>query len=149
MRKVLKLFRSGNYAEFSSQSYCKYKTTTRKTIASCKWKFTSQGTLYWADPIPSSIRARNAQGINITNCDVTTWSWVNLVNPGQSVQTYFSLPLAPPTGNKEKYGWLARLASFPGLPRLQFLIACSMQKRREKAWWILPRDPRHTWRHRF
>ena len=28
---------------------------------------------------------------------------------GQSVQTYFSLPLAPPTGNKEKYGWLARL----------------------------------------
>ena len=21
----------------------------------------------------------------------------------------FSLPLAPPTGNKEKYGWLARL----------------------------------------
>ena len=25
---------------------------------------------------------------------------------GQSVQT---LPLAPPTGNKEKYGWLARL----------------------------------------
>ena len=21
------------------------------------------------------------QGINITNCDVTTWSWVNLVNP--------------------------------------------------------------------
>ena len=33
------------------------------------------------DPVPSSIRARNAQGINITNCDVTTWSWVNLVNP--------------------------------------------------------------------
>ena len=30
---------------------------------------------------------------------------------GQSVQTYFSLPLAPPTGNKEKYGWLARLNS--------------------------------------
>ena len=24
---------------------------------------------------------------------------------------YFSLPLAPPTGNKEKYGWLARLVS--------------------------------------
>ena len=33
------------------------------------------------DPIPSSIHARNAQGTNITNCDVTTWSWVNLVNP--------------------------------------------------------------------
>ena len=30
------------------------------------------------DPVPSSTRARNAQGINITNCDVTTWSWVNL-----------------------------------------------------------------------
>ena len=28
---------------------------------------------------------------------------------GQSVQTYFSLPLAPLTGNKEKYGWLMRL----------------------------------------
>jgi len=26
------------------------------------------------------------------------------------IQPYFSLlPLAPPTGNKEKYGWLARL----------------------------------------
>ena len=31
--------------------------------------------LVW-DPVPSSIRARNAQEINITNCDVTTWSWV-------------------------------------------------------------------------
>ena len=28
---------------------------------------------------------------------------------GQSVQMYFSLPLAPPTGNK-KYDWLARLS---------------------------------------
>ena len=27
-------------------------------------------------PVPASIRARNAQEINITNCDVTTWSWV-------------------------------------------------------------------------
>ena len=27
-------------------------------------------------------------------------------NAGQSVQTYFSLPFTPPTGNKEKYGWL-------------------------------------------
>ena len=34
------------------------------------------------DPVPASIRARNAQEINITNCDVTTWSWVNLVHPG-------------------------------------------------------------------
>ena len=33
------------------------------------------------DPVLSSIRVRNAQGITITNCDVTTWSWVNLVNP--------------------------------------------------------------------
>ena len=33
------------------------------------------------DPVPASIRARNAQKINITNCDVTTWSWVNLVHP--------------------------------------------------------------------
>ena len=35
------------------------------------------------DPVPASIRARNAQEINITNCDVTTWSWVNLVHPLQ------------------------------------------------------------------
>ena len=35
------------------------------------------------------------------------------------------------------------LALFPGLPRLRFLIACSMQKQSQKAWWILPRDPRH------
>ena len=34
------------------------------------------------DPVPASIRARNAQEINITNCDVTTWRWVNLVHPG-------------------------------------------------------------------
>ena len=33
------------------------------------------------DPVPSSIRERNAQEINITNCDVTTWRWMNLVNP--------------------------------------------------------------------
>ena len=33
------------------------------------------------DPVPASIRTRNAQEINITNCDVTTWSWVNLVHP--------------------------------------------------------------------
>ena len=41
------------------------------------------------------------------------------------------------------------LASFPGIPRLQFLIACSIQKRSQKAWWILPCDPWHSWRHRF
>ena len=34
------------------------------------------------------------------------------------------------------------LASFPGLPWLQVLITCSMQKRSQKAWWISPRDPR-------
>ena len=35
------------------------------------------------------------------------------------------------------------VASFPGLLRLQFLITCSMQKQREKAWGISSRDPRH------
>ena len=35
------------------------------------------------------------------------------------------------------------IASFPGLPHLQFLIACSMQKRRGKAWGIFSRDTRH------
>ena len=33
------------------------------------------------DSVPASIRACNAQEINLTNCDVTTWSWVNLVHP--------------------------------------------------------------------
>ena len=39
--------------------------------------------------------------------------------------------------------WKLWLASFPGLLRLQFLIACSMQKRREKAWGISSHDPWH------
>jgi len=53
-----------------SQSY--YKTTIRKNNSKL---FTC------LDPVLSSIRAHNAQGLDITNCDVTTWSWVNLVNP--------------------------------------------------------------------
>jgi len=36
-----------------------------------------------------------------------------------------------------------------GLPRLHFLIACSMQKWSQKAWWILPCDLRYSWRHRY
>ena len=36
------------------------------------------------------------------------------------------------------------LASFPGLPHLQLLIASSMQKRRGKAWGIFSRDTRHN-----
>ena len=82
MKKALNLYTPRNYATFSSQSYYKYKTTTRKTRASCKLKFTSQQSQESSlDPVPSSIRARNAQDINIINCDVTTWSWVNLVIP--------------------------------------------------------------------
>ena len=38
---------------------------------------------------------------------------------------------------------LGIVASFPGLLHLQFLIACSIQKRREKAWGISSRDPWH------
>ena len=38
---------------------------------------------------------------------------------------------------------MLEVASFPGLPHLQFLIACSMQKRRGKAWGIFTRDTRH------
>ena len=44
------------------------------------------------DPVPASIRAHNAQEINITNCDVTTWSWVNLVTP--STHSHRTAPLA-------------------------------------------------------
>ena len=60
------------------------------------------------DPVPASIRARNAQEINITNCDVTTWSWVNLVHPLRQACTPTR---APTTGQvetaevrKPKYG---------------------------------------------
>ena len=67
IKEVLNLYKPRNYAAFNSQSYYKYKTMTRKTRASCKLKFTSS-----LDPVPSSIRARNAQEINITICDVTT-----------------------------------------------------------------------------
>ena len=37
----------------------------------------------------------------------------------------------------------------PKLLHLQFLIACSMQKRREKAWGISSRDPWHSRHHKF
>ena len=47
-------------------------------------------------------------------------------------QSFWNSPIA----------WKCRLASFPGLPRLRFLIACSVQKLGQKAWWILPRDSR-------
>ena len=86
MKKVLKLYRPRKYAVFSSQSYYKYKTKTRKTTASCLPHKVLHTELLGVqltclDPVPASIRARNAQEINITNCDVTTWSWVNLVHP--------------------------------------------------------------------
>jgi len=32
------------------------------------------------------------------------------------------------------------IASFPGLPTIQFLITCNMQKRRGKAWYHLSRE---------
>ena len=51
MKKVLNFYRPRNYPAFSSQSYCKYKITTRK---SCKWQFTSHESSL--DP-PSSARA--------------------------------------------------------------------------------------------
>ena len=37
------------------------------------------------------------------------------------------------------------LVSFPGLPTVQFLIACSMQKRKGKAWSILSREWRFVY----
>ena len=38
---------------------------------------------------------------------------------------YFSLPLAPPTGNKEKYGWLARLSICVLMHAQTYSIQCS------------------------
>ena len=40
------------------------------------------------------------------------------------------------------------VASFPGLPHLQLLIASSMQKRMGKAWGIFSHDTRHDRHHR-
>ena len=48
-----------------------------------------------------------------------------------------------------RHSVLAVLASFPSLPQFLFLITCSMQKQRKKAWWILPQNLRHTSHHRF
>ena len=68
MKKVLNPFRSRNFAAFSSQSY--YKTMTRKTIASESLPHKGHTEplrvqLTYLDPVPPSIRARNAQGINL------------------------------------------------------------------------------------
>ena len=72
----------------------KYKTTTHKTIEQAGFAASESLSHIFEesslDPIPSSIRTRNAQEINITNCDVTTWSWVNLVHP-----LYIKTGLAP------------------------------------------------------
>ena len=38
----------------------------------------SVGCITCLDPVPSSFHEHNAQGINVTNCDVTTTSRVNL-----------------------------------------------------------------------
>ena len=116
MKKVLNPFRSRNFAAFSSQSY--YKTMTRKTIASCKWKFTSQGT-YWTSSGPINMsgssstfdpRAQCARN-KLRNCDVTTWSWV-------SPQTYIHIdnfPFSPQMWGSlrlwELRGLLAKQAS--------------------------------------
>ena len=54
------------------------------------------------DPVPSSIRARNAQGINITNYYVTTWSWVNLVNPVSQLAAELESLKAELTATKEQ-----------------------------------------------
>ena len=35
-----------------------------------------------------------------------------IVNVLEKLQTYFSLPLTPPTIDKEKYGWLTRLSLY-------------------------------------
>ena len=51
--------------------------------------------------------------------------------------------------NCKKKFRMESLASFPGLPCFQFLIACSMQKWRKKTWVFLPHDLQHRWRHRF
>jgi len=37
----------------------------------------------------------------------------------------------------------------PRPSHLQFLIACSMQRRKEKAWGIWSRDPWYNWCHGF
>ena len=74
MKKVLNLYRPRNYAAFSSQSYYKYKTTTHKTRGQAASESSHVPQESSPDPVPSSIRAHNAQEINITNRDVTTWS---------------------------------------------------------------------------
>ena len=87
---------------------CCSKTTIRKTIASCKSNFTA--TMSCLDPVLSSIRTRNAQGITITNCDVTTWSWVNLVNPAYPP---LNLSLSNPVTSSATAPFSSLVSSFP------------------------------------
>ena len=112
-KKVLNLYRPRNYAAFSSQSYYKYKTTTRKTIeqaglaASESLPHIEESSL---DPVPSSIRARNAQEINITNCDVTTRSWA------RAWVGYRHASLVPRPHPKIGKGAWCHLQTFPYVP---------------------------------
>ena len=46
------------------------------------------------DPVPSLIRARNAQEINITNCEVTTWSELSEPLHRESIDSLISKQLA-------------------------------------------------------
>ena len=50
---------------------------------------------------------------------------------GQSVQT---LPLAPPTGNEEKYGWLAQLAKTLDCQGLQVTTRLKLKSRKFARW---------------
>ena len=75
------------------------------------------------DAVPSLIRARNAQGINITNCDVTTWSWVNLVNP---VAIHGSRSIASNFWQSMHMYPLAKAADF-GFPREKVLRLAEQQ----------------------
>ena len=73
MKKVLNLYRPRNYAVFSSQSYYKYKTKTHKLEQAVSESLPHKGLytellgvqLTCVDPVPASIRARNAQEIQI------------------------------------------------------------------------------------
>ena len=71
------------------------------------------------------IRARNALEISITNCDVTTWSWVNLVAVAAAcrialVNDGWAICLLSYTNGCRKRSF--HLVGTPFLPIRQFLV---------------------------
>ena len=75
----------------------------------------------WLAMSGSSSTALCTRHAHITLYDITSWSWVNLVNPHIECRTVECV----------------ELASFPGLPWLPFLIACNGDRRPHESYHMM------------